>query len=241
MSTEISIKQLPQVTEINNDDLILVQTPNATNTLLFSNFVIGLDNTTFGSTITQNSTDIETLSSEVNSLSSTLTTDVETISTNLDTISGYYNDRQVLQPRYGGTGLSGVEYFSSYTNACASVAANARVTNIIGITDTCNAWCAAQGEYTFANTGYYEIESSFLSNNASPVDIQVVHDDGTTCTDISRAYVGGATSFNAIQKIIMCFNEDEKVFWCANSTSCVFGDPVQGTSVGGVTIKLLPT
>lgn len=62
MSTEISIKQLPQVTEINNDDLILVQTPNATNTLLFSNFVIGLENTTFGSTITKNSTDIETLS-----------------------------------------------------------------------------------------------------------------------------------------------------------------------------------
>lgn len=62
MSTEISIKQLPQITEIDNDDLILVQTPNATNTLLFSNFVIGLDNTTFGSTITQNSTDIKTLS-----------------------------------------------------------------------------------------------------------------------------------------------------------------------------------
>ena len=81
MSTEISIKQLPQVTEINNDDLILVQTPNATNTLLFSNFVIGLDNTTFGSTITQNSTDIETLSS-------TLTTDINTLSTNLDTLSG---------------------------------------------------------------------------------------------------------------------------------------------------------
>lgn len=62
MSTEISIKQLPQITEINNDDLLLVQTPNATNTLLFSNFVIGLDNTTFSSTITQNSTDINTLS-----------------------------------------------------------------------------------------------------------------------------------------------------------------------------------
>jgi len=63
MSTEISIKQLPQITEINNDDLLLVQTPNATNTLLFSNFVIGLENTTFSSTITQNTTDINTLSS----------------------------------------------------------------------------------------------------------------------------------------------------------------------------------
>lgn len=65
MSTEISIKQLSQITEINNDDLLLVQTPNATNTLLFSNFVVGLNNTTFGSTITKNSTDIVSLSSNV--------------------------------------------------------------------------------------------------------------------------------------------------------------------------------
>lgn len=62
MSTEISIKQLPQVTEIDNNDLLIVQTPNSTNSLLFSNFVIGLDNTTFSSTITQNSTDIDALS-----------------------------------------------------------------------------------------------------------------------------------------------------------------------------------
>lgn len=100
MSTEISIKQLPQITEINNDDLLLVQTPNATNTLLFSNFVIGLDNTTFSSTITQNSTDIETLSSQIKSLSSDVDSlsgifrsDIDTLSTNLDTLSGvFYNN-----------------------------------------------------------------------------------------------------------------------------------------------------
>lgn len=91
MSTEISIKQLPQITEINNDDLLLVQTPNATNTLLFSNFVIGLDNTTFSSTITQNSTDIETLSTEFSELNTdieSLSTDVNLLSTNIDTLSG---------------------------------------------------------------------------------------------------------------------------------------------------------
>ena len=100
MSTEISIKQLPQITEINNDDLLLVQTPNATNTLLFSNFVIGLDNTTFSSTITQNSTDIETLSSQIESLSSDVDSlsgifrsDIDTLSTNLDTLSEvFYNN-----------------------------------------------------------------------------------------------------------------------------------------------------
>lgn len=63
MSSEISIKQLPQITEINNGDLLLVQTPNSTNTLDFENFVIGLENTTFGTTITKNTTDIDALSS----------------------------------------------------------------------------------------------------------------------------------------------------------------------------------
>lgn len=62
-STEISIKQLPQVTEINNDDLLLVQTTNATNTLKFENFVVGLENTTFAPTISANATDIDSISS----------------------------------------------------------------------------------------------------------------------------------------------------------------------------------
>ena len=47
MSKEVSIKQLPQTTEINNDDLLLVQTPSSTNTLLFKNLVLGADNLSF--------------------------------------------------------------------------------------------------------------------------------------------------------------------------------------------------
>tara|TARA_R110001583_G_scaffold140491_1_gene292715 strand:+ start:296 stop:589 length:294 start_codon:yes stop_codon:yes gene_type:complete len=62
MSSNISIKQLPLITEINGEDLILVQTENETNTLQFSDFVVGLDNTTFGTTITNNSTNINSIS-----------------------------------------------------------------------------------------------------------------------------------------------------------------------------------
>lgn len=62
-STNISIKQLPQITEINNNDLLLVQTSNATNTLKFENFVVGLENTTFASTISANATNIDSVSS----------------------------------------------------------------------------------------------------------------------------------------------------------------------------------
>lgn len=66
MSTEISIKQLSTVTEINNEDLLLVQTSNATNTLKYENFVIGLENTTFAPTICANSTNIDYVSSVFN-------------------------------------------------------------------------------------------------------------------------------------------------------------------------------
>ena len=64
MSNEkISLKQLPIISEINNGDLILVETAAATNTLDFKNFVIGLENTTFASTISSHTTDIDNLSS----------------------------------------------------------------------------------------------------------------------------------------------------------------------------------
>lgn len=72
MASQVSIKQLPQITEINKGDLILVQTPNATNTLLFENFIIGLDNTTFSSTISSLNTSVDTLSTNLDSLSSVL-------------------------------------------------------------------------------------------------------------------------------------------------------------------------
>ena len=90
MSTQISIKQLPQITEINNGNLLLVQQDDSTNTLDYKNFVIGLDNTTFGTTITQHSTDISVLSSTTiptfsANIMTKLTADVNALSANLGT------------------------------------------------------------------------------------------------------------------------------------------------------------
>ena len=61
-SSEVSISQLPVVNSINKGDFLIVQTPNATNRLDFENFVVGLDNTSFSSTIEQHTTDISGLS-----------------------------------------------------------------------------------------------------------------------------------------------------------------------------------
>ena len=61
-SQEISIKQLPLIDEINTGDLLVIQTPNATSTLDFDNFVIGLENTSFSPTISAHTADINALS-----------------------------------------------------------------------------------------------------------------------------------------------------------------------------------
>ena len=62
-SPEVSIKQLPTITSIESGDFVIVQTTNATNKLDFKDFIIGLENATFGSTVTQNTTNIDALSS----------------------------------------------------------------------------------------------------------------------------------------------------------------------------------
>jgi|LULU01.1.fsa_nt_gb hypothetical protein len=64
-SSEVSINQLPITNQISNGDFIIVQSPNNTSRLDFRNFVVGLDNTTFSSTITDTTTDLAALSSVV--------------------------------------------------------------------------------------------------------------------------------------------------------------------------------
>ena len=65
-----NVKELPETFAVAAGDLLLIETDDGTNIMDFANFVIGLDNTTFGSTITQHSTDIATLSADVTSLES---------------------------------------------------------------------------------------------------------------------------------------------------------------------------
>ena len=62
-SVEVSINQLPVINQVTSSDFLIIQTPNATNRLNFSDFVVGLDNTTFKNTIETNTTNIESLSS----------------------------------------------------------------------------------------------------------------------------------------------------------------------------------
>src|SRR5210317_1879902 len=75
-----NVKELPETFSVTVGDLLLIETDEGTNIMDFANFVIGLDNTTFGTTITQHSTDIAALSSDFDSLSSQVDTDMAELS-----------------------------------------------------------------------------------------------------------------------------------------------------------------
>ena len=77
-----NVKELPETFSIATGDMLLVETDDGTNIMDFNNFVIGLDNTTFGTTITQHSTDINTLYSEVDTLSAAVEESVAQVTSN---------------------------------------------------------------------------------------------------------------------------------------------------------------
>jgi hypothetical protein len=79
-NTYLNIKELPEITDIISGDFLIVETPTATSILDYDNFIITLDNTTFGDTIVSNTTNIAAVSSSVTSLNATLTTQISSLS-----------------------------------------------------------------------------------------------------------------------------------------------------------------
>lgn len=75
-----NIKELPETFSVAAGDMLIIETDDGTNIMDFNNFVIGLDNTTFGTTITQHSTDINTLYSDVDELSAKVDSDILALS-----------------------------------------------------------------------------------------------------------------------------------------------------------------
>ena len=120
--SSISIKQLPQVNEINSDDLLLIQTPTASNTLEFKDFIIGLENTTFANTISTFNTEIESLSSKVHTLSSSDITNTDAIATNTTDIAANTTN----------LGFSGVVIDVNAANIATNTANIATNTTFIG-------------------------------------------------------------------------------------------------------------
>ena len=78
-TTNIGINQLPVTNEIVNGDYLIIDNGTETRRLDFKDFIVGLENVTFASTISSNSSDISTLSAAVN----TNTTNISALSSAL--------------------------------------------------------------------------------------------------------------------------------------------------------------
>ena len=120
-----NVKELPETFTVASGDLFIIETDGGTNIMDFANFIIGLDNTTFGTTITQHSTDINTLSSDFvslssgfNSLSSQVDTEIAELSASvigsitkaLITLSG---DDEFAAVTVASTNITSVEYITT--------------------------------------------------------------------------------------------------------------------------------
>ena len=80
-----NVRELPEIFTVADGDLLIIETENGTNILDFENFVIGPDNTTFGSTLSTNTTDIAALSSSFDTLSSSLDSSIAALSSSVIT------------------------------------------------------------------------------------------------------------------------------------------------------------
>lgn len=76
-STYTNILDLPQVTNIEAGNFLIVQTEDTTNIIDFENFLIPLENTTFGGTISSHSVDILNIQNNINVLSATISRGVQ--------------------------------------------------------------------------------------------------------------------------------------------------------------------
>lgn len=112
MATEVfvNIKDLPEITEMNNGEYILVETPTGTHIIDFKNFVLPIDNTIITTTVSSHATAIANLNTQfgalstntsisLSNLSATHDNDVAKLTTKFDTLSTKVD---LLNPLYIG-------------------------------------------------------------------------------------------------------------------------------------------
>lgn len=90
----VNIKKLPIINDIKKGDFLIVETTDGTNIMDFRNFLITLDNTTFGSTFLEYSTRINTISSnlalsvgDLGTKTTTNTANIAFLNTQVETLS----------------------------------------------------------------------------------------------------------------------------------------------------------
>lgn len=105
ISTKISIKDLPQLQQINNGDYLIVESSDGTYILDYENFILGPENTSITTAVDQLATDIANVSAatdvQISSLSSEMYTNLKRTYTGKATVLVDAGTRQtvLLTPR----------------------------------------------------------------------------------------------------------------------------------------------
>jgi len=111
MATEvyINIKDLPELTQVNNGDYILIETSTGTHILNFENLLLPTQNTVITTTVNQNASAFTTAVTDLSTAANTLFNNTDTVSANLQTLSASYeankNSLSVLANTYIASGL----------------------------------------------------------------------------------------------------------------------------------------
>jgi hypothetical protein len=88
----INIKDLPELSEINNGDYIVVETGTGTHILNFENLLIPTENSVITTTVNQNASAFDTYVSNISSNINELYSNTDVISSNLDILSASYEE-----------------------------------------------------------------------------------------------------------------------------------------------------
>jgi len=159
-----NVRELPEVFSVAAGDLLLIETENGTNILDFENFVIGVDNTTFGSTLSSNTTDIATLSSSFNTLSSSVDSSIAALSSSVITS----NTKALIT--LTGWDAYGVQIHQSNNIASAEVDGSVIRFNFIS---------------NFLNENYLILPSAGVVNATGELALIVLSDKSTNFVELS--------------------------------------------------------
>ena len=83
----INIKDLPEITEPNNGEYLLIETSTGTHIIDFANFIIPTANTVITTTVEQNTTAILDLSASYVASDNALSANIDTANTKIETLS----------------------------------------------------------------------------------------------------------------------------------------------------------
>ena len=124
----INIKDLPELTQINNGDYIIVETSTGTHILNFENLLIPTTNTVITTTVTQNASAFTTSSTNLSTTINSLSVTSSNISDNLNTLSSSFATYQ--------TSLTGISNLNIGKNQIIIKSGDYTASKIIKLSNT---------------------------------------------------------------------------------------------------------